>query len=35
MYERELTKGGVYQQHTCVDKFDNYDIDLNFFKVFK
>ena len=28
MYERELTKGGVYQQHTCVDKFDNYDIDL-------
>ena len=28
MYERELTEGGVYQQHTCVDKFDNYDIDL-------
>ena len=28
MYERELTKGGVYQYHTCVDKFDDYDIDL-------
>ena len=28
MYERELTKGGVYQYHTCVDKLDNYDIDL-------
>ena len=28
MYERELTKGGVYQHHTCVDKFDDYDIDL-------
>ena len=28
MYERELTKGGVYQYHTCVDKFDDYDINL-------
>ena len=28
MYERELTQGGVYQHHTCVDKFDDYDIDL-------
>jgi len=28
MYERELTEGGVYQQHTCVDKFNDYDIDL-------
>ena len=28
MYERELTKGGAYQYHTCVDKFDDYDIDL-------
>ena len=28
MHERELTKGGVYQHHTCVDKFDEYDIDL-------
>ena len=28
MYEKELTEGGVYQQHTCVDKFDEYDIDL-------
>ena len=28
MYERELTDGGSYQYHTCVDKFDNYDIDL-------
>ena len=28
MYERELTKGGVYQHHTCVDKFDDYDINL-------
>ena len=28
MYERELTKGGVYQHHTCVDKLDEYDIDL-------
>ena len=28
MYERELTKGGVYQYHTCVDKLDDYDIDL-------
>ena len=28
MYERELTKGGVYQYHTCVEKFDDYDIDL-------
>ena len=25
MYERELTKGGVYQHHTCVDKLDEYD----------
>ena len=28
MYERELTDGGSYQHHTCVDKFDEYDIDL-------
>ena len=28
MYEKELTKGGVYQYHTCVDKLDEYDIDL-------
>ena len=28
MYERELTKGGSYQYHTCVDKFDDYNIDL-------
>ena len=28
MYERELTDGGSYQYHTCVDKFDDYDIDL-------
>jgi len=28
MHERELTEGGVYQHHTCVDKFDDYDIDL-------
>ena len=28
MYERELTKGGVYQHHTCVDKLDEYNIDL-------
>ena len=28
MYERELTKGGAYQYHTCVDKFDDYGIDL-------
>ena len=28
MYERELTKGGVYQHHTCVDRLDEYDIDL-------
>ena len=28
MYERELTDGGSYQYHTCVDKFDEYDIDL-------
>ena len=28
MYERELTQGGSYQHHTCVDKFDDYDIDL-------
>ncbi len=28
MYERELTEGGSYQHHTCVDKFDEYDIDL-------
>ena len=28
MYERELTQGGSYQYHTCVDKFDDYDIDL-------
>ena len=28
MYERELTHGGFYQYHTCVDKFDDYDIDL-------
>ena len=28
MYERELTHGGSYQYHTCVDKFDDYDIDL-------
>lgn len=28
MYERELTKGGSYQYHTCVDKLDEYDIDL-------
>jgi len=28
MYERELTKGGVYQYHTCVDKLEDYDIDL-------
>ena len=28
MYERELTQGGSYQYHTCVDKFDEYDIDL-------
>tara|TARA_Y100001937_G_scaffold7004_1_gene8999 strand:+ start:242 stop:907 length:666 start_codon:yes stop_codon:yes gene_type:complete len=28
MYERELTKGGVYQHHTCVDKFDDFDIEL-------
>ena len=28
MYERELTKGGAYQYHTCVDKLDDYDIDL-------
>ena len=28
MYERELTDGGSYQYHTCVDKFNEYDIDL-------
>ena len=28
MYERELTQGGSYQYHTCVDKFDDYNIDL-------
>ena len=28
MYERELTDGGSYQYHTCVDKFDEYDINL-------
>ena len=28
MYERELTEGDTYQYHTCVDKFDGYDIDL-------
>ena len=28
MYERELTDGGSYQHHTCIDKFDEYDIDL-------
>ena len=28
MYERELTKGGVYQHHTCVDKLDEHNIDL-------
>ena len=28
MYERELTQGGSYQYHTCVDKLDDYDIDL-------
>ena len=28
MYERELTQGASYQYHTCVDKFDEYDIDL-------
>ena len=28
MFEREITKGYFYQYHTCVDKFDNYDIDL-------
>ena len=28
MYERELTDGGSYQYHTCVDKFDEYDIDV-------
>ena len=28
MYERELTKGGVYQYHTCVDKLEDYNIDL-------
>ena len=28
MYERELTDGGSYQYHTCVDKLDEYDIDL-------
>ena len=28
MYERELTKGGVYQYHTCVDKLDDYDVNL-------
>ena len=28
MYERELTDGGSYQHHTCVDKLDEYDIDL-------
>ena len=25
---RELTDGGSYQYHTCVDKLDEYDIDL-------
>ena len=28
MYERELTDGGSYQYHTCVDKLDEYNIDL-------
>ena len=28
MYERELTDGSSYQYHTCVDKLDEYDIDL-------
>ena len=28
MYEIELTDGGVYQHHTCVDKLDQCDIDL-------
>ena len=28
MFESEITKGYFYQYHTCVDKFDNYDIDL-------
>ena len=28
MYERELTDGGSYQHHICVDKLDEYDIDL-------
>ena len=28
MYERELTQGGSYQYHTCVDKLDEYNIDL-------
>ena len=28
MYERELTQGGSYQYHTCVDKLEEYDIDL-------
>ena len=28
MYERELTDGGSYQYHTCVDKLDEYNIEL-------
>ena len=29
MYEKELTGGGVYQDHIGVDKFEEYDINLD------
>ena len=29
MYERELTGGGVWQDHDCVDRFEEYDINLD------
>lgn len=29
MHERELTGGGVWQDHICFDKFDEYDINLD------
>lgn len=29
MYERELTGGGVWQDHNCVDKFEEYNINMD------
>ena len=29
MYERELTGGGVWQDHDCVDNFEEYNINLD------